>query len=59
MLKGLLVYEAPFSAPSYTLAVHSSQLKNVSATLSPDGRYLAVLGHPEPVLEVFELPAVN
>lgn len=56
VLKGLLVYDAPFRAASYTLQVRDSKVRNASAALSPDGRHLAVLGYPEPVLEVFELP---
>jgi hypothetical protein len=56
VLKGLLVYEVPFRAPSYTVKVQDSKVRNPSAALSPDGRHLAVLGSPEPLLEVFELP---
>jgi hypothetical protein len=59
VLKGLLVYEAPFRAPSYTLKVQDSKVRNPSVALSPDGRHLAVLGSPEPLLEVFDLPPVN
>lgn len=56
VLRGLVVYDAPFHAPSYTLRIQDSKVRNASAALSPDGRHLAVLGYPDPVLEVFELP---
>lgn len=56
VLAGLLVYDTPFRAPSYTLRIRDSRVRNASAALSPDGRHLAVLGYPDPVLEVFELP---
>jgi len=59
VLKGLLVYDAPFRMPSYTFAVRGSKVRNASAALSPDGRHLAVLARPELLLEVFDLPAVN
>lgn len=59
VVKGLLVYDPPFRTPSYALKVRDSKVRNSSAALSPDGRHLAVLGYPEPVLEVFELPPVN
>jgi len=59
VLKGFLVFDAPFTTPSYTLRVRGSKLRNVSAALSPDGRHVAVLGYPQPVLEVFELPPIQ
>ena len=59
VLEGLLIYDVPFRVPSYTLRIRDSKVRNASAALSPDGRHLAVLGHPDPILEVFELPPLN
>jgi len=59
VLRGLLVYDAPFHASPYTLIVRDSKVRNPSAVLSPDGRHLAILGYPEPLLEIFELPPTN
>jgi len=57
VLRGFLVYDAPFHAASYTLEVRHSRLRNPDmVALSPDGRHLAICSYPEPVLEVFNLP---
>jgi hypothetical protein len=56
VLRALLVFDPPFKMPCYTLLARGSKVTNPSATLSPDGRHLAVLGYPDPILEVFELP---
>ena len=59
VLKGLLVYDPPFRAPASTLLVRDSKVRDPSAALSPDGRHLAVLGYPQPLLEIFDLPPTN
>jgi hypothetical protein len=59
VLRGLLIYDAPFRAPSYTLGIRESKIRNGSAALSPDGRHLAVLGYPKLLLEVFDLPPLD
>lgn len=60
VLRGFLVFDPPFSTPSYTLEVRDSQVKNPDIpALSPDGRHLAVLAYPDPILEIYELPPRN
>jgi hypothetical protein len=59
VLKGLILYDAPFQTPSYILGVRDSRVKNPLTALSPDGRHLAALSHPDPLLEVFALPPVK
>jgi len=60
VLRGLLVFDQPFSGPSLTIGVQDSQVRNPdTVALSPDGRHLAVLAYPDPVLEVYELPPPN
>jgi hypothetical protein len=57
VLRGLIIYDAPFELPVYTLAVQHSKIRNPDiVALSPDGRHLAVLSYPESIVEVFELP---
>lgn len=56
VLRGLLVFERPFTVPSFTVEVRDSHIRNPDlVALSPDGRYLAILGYPQSTLEVFEL----
>jgi hypothetical protein len=59
VLRGFMVFDPPFKAPSYTLEVHGSRVWNPSAALSPDGRHIAVLGYPKPLVEMFELPPAS
>jgi hypothetical protein len=60
VLRGFLVYDPPFDTPSYVLRAERSQLRNPDiVALSPDGRHLAILGYPDPQLEVFEIPQVK
>jgi hypothetical protein len=59
VVRGLLVYDRPFRVTSHTLVVRDSRVRDVSAALSPDGRHLALLGYPDPVLEIFAVPPSN
>jgi hypothetical protein len=59
ILKEFLVYDSLSQVSSYTIQVRESKAKNGSASPSPDGRHLAVLGYPEPTLEIFELPPLK
>ena len=56
VVTGIDVYDAPYRSASYSLTVRQSQVRNASAAISPDGRHLAILGYPKPILEIFELP---
>jgi hypothetical protein len=57
VLRALLVFDPPFTTPSFTLEVRGSRIKNPNITaLSPDGRHLAVFAYPDPVIEVYDLP---
>ena len=57
VLRGFDVFDAPFSVPTVTLEVKDSRLKNPDLlALSPDGRHIAVLAYPDPILEVYDLP---
>ena len=57
VLKGFEVFDPPFSVPTFTLEVKDSRIKNPDIpALSPDGRHIAVLAYPDPVLEVYDLP---
>lgn len=57
VLRELFVFDPPFKAPSFTLEVHGSKIRNPdNVALSPDGRHLAVFANPDPVFEVYELP---
>lgn len=57
VLKGLVVYDSPFRAPSYTVPVLCSRIRNPELpALSPNGRYLAVFAYPKPIFEAFRLP---
>jgi hypothetical protein len=57
VLRALLVFDPPFTKPSFTLEVRGSRIRDPEMpALSPDGRDLAVFAYPDPVLEVYELP---
>ncbi len=57
VLREMLVFDPPFTTPSFTLEVHGSKIMNPdNVALSPDGRHLAVFAYPDPVFEVYELP---
>ena len=57
VLRGFLVFDPPFRAPSFTLLVKDSRIKNPEMpALSPDGRHLAIFAYPDPIVEVYELP---
>jgi len=59
VLRAIRIFDTPFSASS-TLEVRGSRIKNPdTVALSPDGRHLAVLAYPDPVMELFELPPAN
>jgi hypothetical protein len=60
VLRGLVIYDAPFNVPSQILHVQGPELRNPdNVALSPDGRHLAVLSYPDPILEIFDLSAVR
>jgi len=57
VLKGLLVFDSAFDAHPSLFIVRDSRIRNGNTVaLSPDGHHLAVLGYPDPVVEIFELP---
>jgi len=56
VLKAVLVFDSPSSAPPSLVRVRDSRARNGDAALSPDGHHLAVLGYPDPILEIFDLP---
>ncbi len=57
-LRGFAIYDAPFRSPAQILHVQGTELRNPdNVALSPDGHHLAVLGYPDPILEIFDLSA--
>ena len=59
VLRGFLIYDAPYGPEPLRLLVSGSKLRNIySPVLSPDGRRLAVLGQ-NGLIEIFDLPAVG